>query len=239
MAKDIYTDVRIGAVDASGGIDRDETGLVTMSLIPGGGNGGGGTLTNSLPPTLEKQLVRGEVLFTPTFSEACTACVLQFVYSNPNYAVLRLTPIKVTTKAIRLTFTIAPPLSVAPNEQFSVSVQAVDAMGNRDETGRSTISMKHIPDSTNGNGGSLLNDLGSSREAVSSVDGVSTFKPSFTESCGGCRLQFSDTGTTLPVLSSEPIQVSAAVCRWDKVTKKSGDSTNCSNRGKLQQFIKK
>eukprot|EP01061_Rhynchopus_euleeides_P019258 TRINITY_DN31668_c0_g1_i1.p1 TRINITY_DN31668_c0_g1~~TRINITY_DN31668_c0_g1_i1.p1 ORF type:complete len:943 (+),score=325.86 TRINITY_DN31668_c0_g1_i1:53-2830(+) len=232
VARKVSTEVRIAAIDDYGGIDRSETGSVSMSLVPGGGNGDGGDLTNSFPSVKSRDLAKGEVLYTPTFSQACSKCVLQFVYTNPSYPVLRLDPIKVTTVATRLSFAIAPPTSVAPDEQFTIGVQAVDEAGNRDMRDRGSIRMKSIPGGNNGNGGELLNDLTSSNVPVQTVDGVAIFKPSFTKACAQCRLQFSDPSTTLADLNSEAVVVSGTGLRlavsdpeWARSTSTSPEGT--------------
>ena len=139
--------------------------------------------------------------------------MLQFRHNNPSFPLLSLSPIKVTTKAVRLRFANAPPVRVAPAELFSVSVEAVDAAGNRDDSERGAVRMKAVSGGANGNGGDLLNDLSASNLAVKPTAGLAAFRPSFTQACAGCRLQFTDTDTTLDSLTSEPIMITGVVWR--------------------------
>ena len=205
--------LRIGAVDADGSVDRSNTGRVLMLLRPGGGNGDGGTLTNTLPSSNDQNLVEGEALFNPVFSESCTQCQLEFRHVTPTFPVLVLPPILVTTNAIRFKFIVAPPAVVSPGQQFTVTIQAIDDNANYDVSERGFIQMKNIVGGSNGNGGILLNEMSSANPVVQSTKGQVRFNPSFTQACADCRLQFQDVDTALPNLVSDPIVVSGDAAR--------------------------
>ncbi|KAJ9463595.1 hypothetical protein DIPPA_06281 [Diplonema papillatum] len=198
--------VTLNAVDEFDALDASETGIVVLELLPNGGNGDGGTVT-SPPAGNSVALVGGTVTFAPTFSDACSACVLQFTLLNTGIAPAVAGPIRVTTAGTKLRVTPPLPAVVGVNEQMNVLLQVVDDADNVDYTPRGSVQMSWDSSGLNGGGGVLLNGGSPSDLASVLVQGSAVFAPSFTLPCAACALTFKDLQTTLPTLVTQPIIV--------------------------------
>ena len=198
----------VRSVDALGNQDTGDSMRVTVRLVPNGGNGDGGTLTD--PNGTFRDLLNGAATFSLTFSDACSQCMLEFTHASPDVPALRVGPIRVSSTATRLVVTSPVPRQVAANQPFQLAVQAVDAKGNIDLGQTSKLSLSVVANGNNGNGGALSNTGGLLQ--LNMVDGRATWNPAFSAACQACVLVVRDaSGGILGQVQTDAITVATEV----------------------------
>ncbi|MHC5542137.1 S8 family serine peptidase, partial [Singulisphaera rosea] len=155
---EVFT-VVVNALDASGNLDPNYTGPVTLSLAANPGNG-------MLSGTLTVNAVRGVATFTGLWLNKPASGYL-IKASSSSLTPVTSTSITVTTAATQLAFTTQPPSTVTIGVAFSLTVSALDANGNLDPnySGLITVGLAANP----GNG------MVSGTLSVQAVHGVATF----------------------------------------------------------------
>ena len=200
--------LNIKAVDSNNNVDVADTGRVAVSLVPGGGNGGGGILSD--PLGLTRTLVAGQTSFNLIFSKACDACYLEVQHSAGNIPTLRVGPIPVTSPATQLVITSAVPTTIQANQPFDLVVQAVDANRNIDTSPRGTLSLRVQSGGGNGNGGVLTNAGTPALQQVT-VNGQAQWSPQFSAACQQCVLIVNDISTGLGNVQTDAITVTTTI----------------------------
>jgi hypothetical protein len=176
----------VAALDATGNVDPNYTGSVSLTL---GNNPGGATLSGTT--TVAAQA--GVAVFSGLMlDKAGTGYTL--LASSGLLTGVSTGPFVVTPVATRLVVTAGPPASVPAGTRFSVTVSAVDAAGNVDPSYAGSVSL------TPGNnpGGATL----SGTTTVAAQAGVAVF--------GGLTLDKAGTGYTLQASSGSLASVATA-----------------------------
>eukprot|EP01065_Artemidia_motanka_P015257 TRINITY_DN1912_c0_g1_i1.p1 TRINITY_DN1912_c0_g1~~TRINITY_DN1912_c0_g1_i1.p1 ORF type:complete len:1589 (+),score=538.35 TRINITY_DN1912_c0_g1_i1:292-4767(+) len=215
--KGVPFEIVVVAVDAAGNMDTTDTMRVSLSLVPGGGNGDGGVLTD--PLGLERTLQQGMARFNPSMSRACTACMLKVTHAGVDVPPLSIGPVRVISPATRLAFTSQVPAQVPRGVPFQLIVRAVDSEGSVDPTPRGSFRLELAPGSAERRaeaeqyGGELTD--GGAKDTLQQVmkDGQLLWNPQFSSACKACTLVVRDIDGGLPVAQSTPITVSTTAVR--------------------------
>eukprot|EP01064_Diplonema_japonicum_P022860 TRINITY_DN3309_c2_g1_i2.p1 TRINITY_DN3309_c2_g1~~TRINITY_DN3309_c2_g1_i2.p1 ORF type:complete len:1492 (+),score=335.67 TRINITY_DN3309_c2_g1_i2:3175-7650(+) len=201
--------ITINTVDAAGDIDVNDMGRVSVSKQPGGGNGDGGAVTDTLGLTRDN--VMGVATFTLSFSRACDACYLEFAHSSGGIPKLVVGPIEVTSFATKLIITTSTPQTIRAGEDFPLTAQAVDDDNNIDRTDRGTFSITSSSSGNNGDGGQLTN-AGSAVTIQQVMNrGVVSWRPQFSTACQACQVTVRGPDALLGTVSTDIITVTTTV----------------------------
>eukprot|EP01060_Flectonema_neradi_P029066 TRINITY_DN3938_c0_g1_i3.p1 TRINITY_DN3938_c0_g1~~TRINITY_DN3938_c0_g1_i3.p1 ORF type:complete len:1474 (+),score=300.16 TRINITY_DN3938_c0_g1_i3:70-4491(+) len=203
--------MNIRVVDGLNNIDVADNGRIAASQVPGGGNGGGGDLTD--PLGLTRTLVSGQASFNMIYSKACDACYIEIQHNSGNIPVLTVGPITVTSSATQLIIVSSIPSTVRVGEAaFDLIVQAVDDDRSLDTSPRGTLSLRIQSGGGNGNGGVLTNAGTPALDQVT-VNGQAQWRPQFSGACQQCVLVVNDISTGLGSVVTQAISVTSSVAR--------------------------
>eukprot|EP00759_Apiculatamorpha_spiralis_P000316 PhF_6_TR10064/c0_g1_i1/m.15576 len=208
------TEIAVQSLDTDGNVDVKDTSSLTLRLLPNGGNGDGGVLSD-ISGALQKSLVAGEISFRVSFSKACTLCVLQLIHELPAIPLLNLTGIEVRTRATRYIISTKPPTTIAKKTPFRVALTAVDENGNIDVTEQSLVTISIKPNGGNGNGGDLRSDGSLNSLSKLLVNGANVWNPEFSKACDACVLVLSSTTKST---ESDPIFVTTTATKLASTT---------------------
>eukprot|EP01062_Namystynia_karyoxenos_P001006 TRINITY_DN10357_c0_g1_i1.p1 TRINITY_DN10357_c0_g1~~TRINITY_DN10357_c0_g1_i1.p1 ORF type:complete len:1546 (+),score=483.21 TRINITY_DN10357_c0_g1_i1:52-4689(+) len=184
------------AVDDAANLDTSWAGEVNATILPHGGNGGGGVLRDREAPAGVVRFVNGTYSWRLRFSQACTVCIVQFSDLSGVLSSVQLPPIAVLTRRVRLALRDPMPEEVEVSIPFVLRVQAVDADGNTDFSDTGTVALKLRPGGGNGDGGVLYDEKGLRREMVA---GAARLDPAFSRACTACYIEVTH-GDDIPTL---------------------------------------
>ena len=202
VQRDSAFPVVIQVVDKAKNVDELWASAVTLTLLSGGLNGGGGVLSAS-SGSLKQTFSKGVATFAAKFSLACDACFIEARDATSTLLPITIGPIRVTTVTTRLSASLKTVSQVVKDVPFTLEVSALDDYGsiNRLDTSLVTAVLETVEGVPLGSA-ALQSSFGSAGEQTTGagkrlVDGTASMGLILRDDCSSCVVRVSSDATAV------------------------------------------